>query len=146
MKISNKYLYVFLEDALTNPHLQFDLHLKPRPDTRASYAKTAFESLEKQQALNAFERVQDAGFWCLSRLLNKRRILEGKLRGMIVSANFDEPSIIIDEWIHKDYKGGEFHTFIPLPPFPEDLDLDDISIDPLLNMRVGRIILNALLD
>ena len=65
---------------------------------------------------------------------------------MIVYADFEEPAIIIDEWPHKEYAGGECHTFLPLPPFPEDLNLDAISLDPLLHMRMGRIILNALLD
>jgi hypothetical protein len=146
MKEPNKYLYIYLCDKDTNPKFNFNLHPGPRPDDRAAHAKTPFISLEKEYAINDLERVEDIGFWVSIHLLSENRIKKKRENGTILYADFDESAIIMDTQRIERYQGGEFLTFLPLRPFPNDLSTEENIMDPLLHMRVGRIILNALLD
>jgi hypothetical protein len=146
IKEPKKYLFIYLKDRETNPKFFFNIHAGPRPDDRAAHAKTPFISLEKKYALNDLERVEDIGFWVTIHLLAERRIKEKAENGTILYADYDEPAIIMDTQRMKKYQEGEFHTFIPLPPIPQDLNTEQIRRDSLLQMKVGRIILSALLD
>lgn len=141
------FLYIYLQDMHSNPKLCFDLHKGPLPEERCAYAKTGFKSLEKNAALANLKCIENVGFFIVISILLQRCIDKGKHYAMIVYPNFTENdlSIHIDEELYRADRNGTFYTFIPLRPFPADLNTDENRLDSVLHMRVGRIVAHALL-
>jgi len=145
-----KFLYIYLQDINTNPKLCFELHNGPLPEGRKSYARTVFESLEKEAALAEVRAIEDIGFYILGRLLSVRRFERGEQWAMIAySRNTGrECSFDVDEEIYQERKDGNLYTFLPIRPFdttPGRIDTDENSMDAVLWMRTGIILANALL-
>lgn len=150
-KNPEKFLYIYLQDMTGNPKLCFKVCPGPLPKNRKSYARTLFESLEKEAALKNVIAIDDVGFYILTRLLLEIDLKKGRFWAMIVYPSKDEGKYYfdVDEEIYREGQGGDFYTFLPLKPFDTDLEkmnTDENSRDALLWMRTGRIVANALLD
>lgn len=146
-----KFLYVYLQDIDTNPKFCFELHKGPLPEGRHAFSRTVFESLQKDQALENIKAVPDVGFWIITRLLLECSLSKKRFYALMVYPHAEGRSqyIDIDEEIYRRREGGDFYTFLPIRPFdtnPETMNTEENSLDPLLHMRAGRIVVNALLE
>jgi hypothetical protein len=148
----NKFLYVYLQEMNTNPKLCFDLHKGPLPPDRRRYAKTVLKSSngakDKESALKNVEALDYIGFTILVSTLLERRIKQARHYAMIIYPDFSKENLEIhmDEEPYRSDRNGEFYTFLPLRPFPLDLNTEENRLDPVLHMRAGRIVAHALLE
>src|SRR5690606_25202441 len=140
---------VFLEDAENNPKLFFEMHTSLLPsNSRPRFAKI-IENLDRETTLFDFDAIDKIGFLTTLIVLHEEKMKKGRHEAAIVSLQSDDKNHSIDIDCHAyaplKYK-GEFYGFIPLKPFFPDLNMDENIFDRVLSMRVGRLIVQALLE
>ena len=144
-----KFLYVFLQDMEHNPKLIFEIHGRSFPRESRPYGTRALDNLIKEDVLADVDAVDKIGFFAKIVVLTQIRIDKGHHDAAILYVVANGNKFSIDLNIHENapLKGkGIYYGFVPLKPFYPECDLDDNVLDWTLNMRVGRTIVQALLD
>lgn len=145
----DKFLYVFLEDMEDTPKLVFEIHEKSFPKESMPYGTRDLDNLEKEDVLADVDAVDKIGFFAKIVVLTQNRINKGHHDAAVLYIAIDGNRFSIDLNIHENapLKGrGAYYGFVPLKPFYPECDMDDNVLDWTLNMRVGRTIIQALLD
>ena len=149
-KLPGKFLYIYLEDADTNPKIRFNLcYGLLLPDKRRAQEDILLSSMKtKEDVLSNYKALDYIGFMIILRVLSDFRIKKRKECAMLAYINPEgrANSIFLDEVLRGAGDFGAFHTFIPLLPFVPGADDNPNIKDDVLHMRVGRIVVNALFD
>lgn len=144
-----KFIYAYLEDMENNPKICFELHRFAPPKNSRSFVTKTLQNLDKDTTLLDLDAVDKIGFFTTLTVLHEHKMKRGRHDAAIVFPleSNDRFSIDIDSHEHASLKHkGEFYSFIPLKPFFPECNMHDNIHDPILNMRVGRTVIHALLE
>lgn len=143
------FLYAYLEDMESNPKICFELHRSKIPQDSRPFVTKKLETLDKETTLLDLDAIDKIGFFTALTVLHERKMKRGRHDAAIVFplSHNGKFSIDIDSHAHETLKyKGEFCDFIPLKPFFPECNMHDNIHDPVLSMRVGRLIVQALMD
>lgn len=144
-----KFLYAYLDDMETNPKIIFELHRSALPEDSRPFITKTLENLDKDTTFLNLDAIDKIGFFTVLTVLHERKIKRGRHDAAIVFALEDSGRFAIDVDSHAFAslkEKGEYYGFLPLKPFFPDLKLDENVFDDVLSMRVGRLVVQALLD